>query len=132
MLWFKKIIVMLGGGTLEYLQKFLQCNEVEFTPSLLSFHPHPLIPGTVSTDIVFAFTYICINYLCHFYIFFLDVLIYSHVFNYHYCGLCIYGFQVIVELWFSWTLPLLWYLDNPQATSLSHFKSTKPESAGYS
>jgi hypothetical protein len=26
--------------------------------------PSP-IPGTVSTDIIFAFTYMCIHYLCH-------------------------------------------------------------------
>jgi hypothetical protein len=30
----------------------------------LSFNSLPLIPGTVSTGIIFAFTYMCIRYLC--------------------------------------------------------------------
>jgi hypothetical protein len=32
-------------------------------PSTALFHPPPLIPGIVSTGIIFAFTYMCIHYL---------------------------------------------------------------------
>jgi hypothetical protein len=34
-------------------------------PPLLSFIPSPLIPGTVSTGIIFAFTYMCAHFFCH-------------------------------------------------------------------
>jgi hypothetical protein len=37
------IIVLLGGGILEYFQKLLQCIKyirIEFTPSSALFHPH--------------------------------------------------------------------------------------------
>jgi hypothetical protein len=37
----------------------------EFTPSTALFLPPPLIPGTVSAGIIFAFTYMCVHYLCH-------------------------------------------------------------------
>jgi hypothetical protein len=48
-----------------HLQKFLQCTKYitfEFTPPLLSFIPPPLVPVTVSTSIIFAFTYMYTNY----------------------------------------------------------------------
>jgi hypothetical protein len=49
-------------------------------PLLLSFIPPPLFPGTVSTGIIFAFTYMCIHYLylprpCH------PTHIYAHTFG---------------------------------------------------
>jgi hypothetical protein len=62
------IIVMLSGSTLEYLRTFLQCIICilfEFTPSTALFHPPSWIPGTVSTAIIFAFTYMCIRCLDH-------------------------------------------------------------------
>jgi hypothetical protein len=61
-------IVVLGGGTLEYVQRFLQCVKYiipKFTYSTALFHPPNLIPGTVSTGIIFTFTYMCINHLHH-------------------------------------------------------------------
>jgi hypothetical protein len=62
---------VLDGGTLEYLQKFLQCNKYlvfEFTPSAAVFHYLPLIPETVSTGVIFAFICMCIHYLDHFFL----------------------------------------------------------------
>jgi hypothetical protein len=56
-------IAVLGGGTLQHLQRFFQCIKyiiLEFTPLL---HSPPPISGTVSTSIIFAFTYICTHYL---------------------------------------------------------------------
>jgi hypothetical protein len=62
-------ISVLCGGTLEYLQKFLQCIKYiifEFAPYAALFqnpHPPPRYPRRVSTGIIFAFTYMCIHYL---------------------------------------------------------------------
>jgi hypothetical protein len=64
------IIVVLCGGSLEYLQRFLKCIKfiiLEFTPSAALFDP--LLPspdsGAVSTGISFAFTCMSIYYLHH-------------------------------------------------------------------
>jgi hypothetical protein len=50
---------------------FLQCIKciiLEFTPPpLISFLLPPKLPGTVSTGIIFAFTYMSIHYLPHSY-----------------------------------------------------------------
>jgi hypothetical protein len=46
---------MMGGDTLWHLQRFLQCIYSLLLP--FSFIPPPLIPGVVSTGIIFAFTY---------------------------------------------------------------------------
>jgi hypothetical protein len=59
-------IVVLGGGTLGYLQKFLQCIKymiLKFTPSAAVFQSPIPILRTVSTGIIFAFIYICRHYL---------------------------------------------------------------------
>jgi hypothetical protein len=56
---------VLDGGTLEYLQRFLQCVKyiiLEIPSPLLSFIPPPLIAGTVPTGIIFTFTYRSMHY----------------------------------------------------------------------
>jgi hypothetical protein len=58
-------IVVLGEGTLWYLQRFLQCSWssiLEFTTFIIFLYLLPLIPGMVSTAIIFAFTYMCTHY----------------------------------------------------------------------
>jgi hypothetical protein len=55
-------IVVLGGGTLWHLWRFLQCIKyitLEFTPSTIFLYPFPPIPGILSTGIFVAFTYFC-------------------------------------------------------------------------
>jgi hypothetical protein len=51
-----------------HLQRFLQYIKyitLEFTQSKIFLHPHPPIPGTVTTDIIFPITYMCTQYLHH-------------------------------------------------------------------
>jgi hypothetical protein len=51
---------VLGVGTLEYLQKFLQCIKyiiLQFTPPQLSFIPSPQISGIVSTGMLCIYTH---------------------------------------------------------------------------
>jgi hypothetical protein len=65
---FFSFIVVLGGGTLWHLQRFLQCIKysiLEFTPYTSLLHSPSSIPGTVSTSIIFAFTYMFTYYLHH-------------------------------------------------------------------
>jgi hypothetical protein len=53
-----------GWGYID-LQKFLQCiKNIILELTLSAALVQPPIPGTVSTGIIFAFTFICIHY-CH-------------------------------------------------------------------
>jgi hypothetical protein len=62
--FFLIVFVALGGGTLEYLQKFLQCVKYLNSPLYCSLSASlSQFPGTVSTGIIFAFTYMCLHYL---------------------------------------------------------------------
>jgi hypothetical protein len=62
------IPVVLGGGVLQYFQRFLQCIKyitLEFITLAALSHSPPLSPGTVATGIIFSFTNMCIHYLYH-------------------------------------------------------------------
>jgi hypothetical protein len=57
-------IVVLGGGTLWHLQKFLQNVDYvirEFTPSTALLHLPPQMPGTVSIGIIFKWWCTCLS-----------------------------------------------------------------------
>jgi hypothetical protein len=53
-----------------FIQKFLQyITYIEFASSTILLHPSlPHIPGIVSTDNIFPFTYMCTQYLHHIYL----------------------------------------------------------------
>jgi hypothetical protein len=64
----KKKYCCAGWGTLQHLQRFLQRIKyiiLQHTPPLLSPIAPTLIPGTISTGLIFAFTYLCKHYLHH-------------------------------------------------------------------
>jgi hypothetical protein len=66
-LFFKKIIVVSGVHWHIYKVSYNVSNisYLNSPPPLLSFISPPLIPETVSTDVVFAFTYMYTHYLHH-------------------------------------------------------------------
>jgi hypothetical protein len=53
-------IVVMGGNTLLYLHRLFQY--MNSSPHPFSFISSPLIPGVVSTGIIFAFTYMCTHF----------------------------------------------------------------------
>jgi hypothetical protein len=58
---FFSFLVVLGRGTLWHLHRFLQCIKhiiYEFISSTILLHLPLLIPGVVSTGIIFAFTHV--------------------------------------------------------------------------
>jgi ACR3 family arsenite efflux pump ArsB len=65
-LFFSSFIVVLGRGTVWHLHRLLQYIKYiihQFTPSTILLYPTlPPIPGTVSTRLLFAFTYMCTHF----------------------------------------------------------------------